>query len=338
MRRTLIKSASIISMDDAIGDLSTGDVLVEGSRIVDVRPSIDLGSGAGRDRDRRRYGAHRHPRPDQRAYAHLADGAARLCRELDAAGIFPPHACRARDRVPARRHLHCDPRRRAEPDQLRHHHAGRLVPQQSDARPYRRRRARADRERHPRRLLPRLAKTRAETGRAALLGDPASAPRGRAAAGRSPRRSRRPRHARACDPRSALFDARRRHARFPPGARAQADRIDASGRRSGQDARRLGEADRGRPRRHRHQYRPWQRPARRSPRQDGRSRRLLLGDARERDDPGPWLPDHRPAAQARRAADHRDRPGIRAGRRSLLRRPRRAVDAAGARQCGVASK
>ncbi|MCP3398537.1 amidohydrolase family protein [Bradyrhizobium sp. CCGB20] len=46
MRRTLIKSATVISMDDAIGDLRTGDVLVEGSRIVDVRPSIDLGSGA----------------------------------------------------------------------------------------------------------------------------------------------------------------------------------------------------------------------------------------------------------------------------------------------------
>lgn len=46
MRRTLIKSATVISMDDAIGDLSSGDVLVEGSRIVDVRPSIELGSGA----------------------------------------------------------------------------------------------------------------------------------------------------------------------------------------------------------------------------------------------------------------------------------------------------
>ena len=32
-------------MDDAIGDLRTGDVLVEGDRIVDVLPSIDLGSG-----------------------------------------------------------------------------------------------------------------------------------------------------------------------------------------------------------------------------------------------------------------------------------------------------
>ena len=42
MRRTLIRSATVISMDDAIGDLATSDVLVEGSRIVDVRPSIDV--------------------------------------------------------------------------------------------------------------------------------------------------------------------------------------------------------------------------------------------------------------------------------------------------------
>ncbi|MBR0992051.1 amidohydrolase family protein [Bradyrhizobium japonicum] len=42
MRRTLIKSATVITMDDAIGDLGTGDVLIEGSRIVDVRPSIDV--------------------------------------------------------------------------------------------------------------------------------------------------------------------------------------------------------------------------------------------------------------------------------------------------------
>ncbi|MCK1716682.1 amidohydrolase family protein [Bradyrhizobium sp. 141] len=46
MRRTLIKSATIISMDDAIGDLATCDVLVEGNRIASIRPSIDLGSGA----------------------------------------------------------------------------------------------------------------------------------------------------------------------------------------------------------------------------------------------------------------------------------------------------
>ncbi|QQO12697.1 amidohydrolase family protein [Bradyrhizobium diazoefficiens] len=46
MRRTLIRSATVISMDDAIGDFEAGDVLVEGDRIAEVRPSIELGSGA----------------------------------------------------------------------------------------------------------------------------------------------------------------------------------------------------------------------------------------------------------------------------------------------------
>ena len=46
MRRTLIRSATVISMDDAIGDLASGDVLVEGSRIADVRPSIDVAADA----------------------------------------------------------------------------------------------------------------------------------------------------------------------------------------------------------------------------------------------------------------------------------------------------
>jgi cytosine/adenosine deaminase-related metal-dependent hydrolase len=46
MRRTLIKSATIVSMDPSLGELPAGDLLVEGNRIAEVRPSIDLGSGA----------------------------------------------------------------------------------------------------------------------------------------------------------------------------------------------------------------------------------------------------------------------------------------------------
>jgi cytosine/adenosine deaminase-related metal-dependent hydrolase len=46
MRRTLIKSATIVSMDSSLGELPSGDLLIEGNRIADVRPSIDLGSGA----------------------------------------------------------------------------------------------------------------------------------------------------------------------------------------------------------------------------------------------------------------------------------------------------
>ncbi|MET4069537.1 cytosine/adenosine deaminase-related metal-dependent hydrolase [Bradyrhizobium sp. S3.2.6] len=41
MRRTLIQSATIISMDASIGDLRVGDVLVENGRIAEVRPGIE---------------------------------------------------------------------------------------------------------------------------------------------------------------------------------------------------------------------------------------------------------------------------------------------------------
>lgn len=38
MQRTLIRSATIISMDDRIGNLRAGDALVENGRIADIRP------------------------------------------------------------------------------------------------------------------------------------------------------------------------------------------------------------------------------------------------------------------------------------------------------------
>jgi cytosine/adenosine deaminase-related metal-dependent hydrolase len=41
MHRVLIKGATIVTMDDAFGDLMSGDLLVEGGRIAAVRPSID---------------------------------------------------------------------------------------------------------------------------------------------------------------------------------------------------------------------------------------------------------------------------------------------------------
>jgi 5-methylthioadenosine/S-adenosylhomocysteine deaminase len=39
--RTLIKSATILTMDDTIGDLAQADLLVDGDRIVDIRPGLD---------------------------------------------------------------------------------------------------------------------------------------------------------------------------------------------------------------------------------------------------------------------------------------------------------
>lgn len=42
MARTLIRSATIVTMDDRLGDLVDADLLVEGGRIVDLRPNIEV--------------------------------------------------------------------------------------------------------------------------------------------------------------------------------------------------------------------------------------------------------------------------------------------------------
>ena len=41
MARTLIRSATIISMDPSVGDLQPGDVLIDGSKIAAISHSID---------------------------------------------------------------------------------------------------------------------------------------------------------------------------------------------------------------------------------------------------------------------------------------------------------
>lgn len=44
MNRTLIRGASIVSMDDAVGELPAGDILVEDDRIAAVAPRIEAGA------------------------------------------------------------------------------------------------------------------------------------------------------------------------------------------------------------------------------------------------------------------------------------------------------
>ena len=39
MTRVLIKGAAIVTMDDALGDLASGDILVEDGRIAAVQPA-----------------------------------------------------------------------------------------------------------------------------------------------------------------------------------------------------------------------------------------------------------------------------------------------------------
>ena len=41
MARTLIRNATIVSMDAAIGDIDAGDILIDGDRIAEVGRNID---------------------------------------------------------------------------------------------------------------------------------------------------------------------------------------------------------------------------------------------------------------------------------------------------------
>lgn len=45
-RRTLIKGGAVLSMDAAVGNFPVGDVLIEGSKILEIGPSIDAGDAA----------------------------------------------------------------------------------------------------------------------------------------------------------------------------------------------------------------------------------------------------------------------------------------------------
>ncbi len=89
MTRTLIRSATIVTMDDDLGrDLAGADLLVEGNRIVDLRPNIEVADaeivdGRGRIVVPGLINAHMHT---------WQTALRRLCRELDAAGVFPAHA------------------------------------------------------------------------------------------------------------------------------------------------------------------------------------------------------------------------------------------------------
>ena len=45
-RRVLIKGGSVLSMDDAVGNFATGDVLIDGAKIVEVAAKIDAPDAA----------------------------------------------------------------------------------------------------------------------------------------------------------------------------------------------------------------------------------------------------------------------------------------------------
>jgi hypothetical protein len=56
-RLTLIKGGTILSMDQRVGNFATGDVLIDGSTIAEVAPSISAPGAVVIDAARRRYAA-----------------------------------------------------------------------------------------------------------------------------------------------------------------------------------------------------------------------------------------------------------------------------------------
>jgi hypothetical protein len=126
MRRTLIKSATIVSMDAQLGDLVPA---IFWSKAIGSS-AVDLGSGAAQSEmwmDRSHY----HSRANQRAYAP-GDDTARLRVKLDAAQYFRRmHAGLATLLRPD--DIHIATLVGAEQINCQYHHVGRLVPQQSDA-------------------------------------------------------------------------------------------------------------------------------------------------------------------------------------------------------------
>ena len=123
MALTLIKNATVVSMDPGLGDVQ-GDILVDGERIAEIRPGIvapnaELVDGTGRIAMPGFVNAHIH------TWEFQLRGIG-----SDWVGFRDYHNNMHKNlatRYRARR-LHRQPARRAQPDPQRHHHHHGLVP------------------------------------------------------------------------------------------------------------------------------------------------------------------------------------------------------------------
>ena len=243
MSRTLIKNAMIVTMDAALGDLLPGDILIEDDRIAAIGRNLQAGGAEVVD------GTHRIVAPGFiNAHMHTWQAALKAVAanwtlleyfkwiHAGLATQFRPDDIGIANAV-----------RRADPDQRRHHHAGRLVPQQPDAGAHRRRHRRAVRFRasapcsctarrspipkpgqphfsevnHPRHEIERLLKGRfASSDQLVTLG------------------------LAILGPHYSTLEVARHDFKLGPGVRP--DRLHASGRADAEDARRLGHAGEGR--------------------------------------------------------------------------------------------
>ncbi len=147
----VLRGGTVLTMNDAHEVLHDADVLVIGDRIEKVGPNLEV---PGEHENHRREQRHRDAGHDRHAPAHVADGAARLWRGLDAVAVLRLLLPRAREDLPPAGH----PRgQRAVGDRVarrRRDHDRRLVARPADGRSRRRRGRRAPK--HPRKVRPRL--------------------------------------------------------------------------------------------------------------------------------------------------------------------------------------
>ena len=132
--RLLIKDGHVLTLDPSLGDFERADVLIEDGRIAAVEPVARDRRlrGPGRCRKDRDAGLRGHPPP------HLADGAARHLRGLDAPGLLQGHPPEHLDGAQSRGHLRRQLCRRARGPRRRSHEPARLLSLQQHPGPCRR--------------------------------------------------------------------------------------------------------------------------------------------------------------------------------------------------------
>ena len=222
--RLLIEGGRILSFDPAVGDLEQGSLLVEDGRIAEV-------GSDGRRRRRRapgRHGLRGHARLRGHPPAHLADGAARALRGLDAHRLLPRRASHVLAPLHGGGRVRGEPRRSARGAGRGRDHDPRLLPLHEHPGARRRRRGGPPRRRWPRRLRLRLLP---DGGPRAGVRDPGGPDPGRAPGARaSLLLARRPAH---------HGRGPHRDGTAPVRGHARRDRLGAGARRAAHRAHRV---------------------------------------------------------------------------------------------------
>ena len=171
MGKILLKGGTVLSVDPQIGDLPTGDVLIDGDTIAGVEAEHRC-----RRRGRGLHGQNRHPGLRGHAPAHVGGGDPQLRPQRHARRLLRGGARHLRPALPAGGRLRQQRRRVARVPQRRDHDPRGLVPHQQHSRPPGRCHRWPAGDRHPRavRLRQRQHLARRSTGSSARRRSPAT--------------------------------------------------------------------------------------------------------------------------------------------------------------------